>query len=169
RRTASKRSAQLAADWRQSIDVLRRAGFNCSTSPGPGAAVTFDEQGNGTLITTDATAPDEFIAPVADWFKEGRKSGRCLPVACRTCGARTHVTTSGATGKVECYVCRQKAEHAAKPFVERHSVVISLWGAASLFIAVIIAQAWGVLGTSSGWFVLPLWAAILFLPLVVGG
>ena len=85
---------------RRRLDEVERGaapvGFNCGANPGPGAAVAFDEQGNSTIITADANWPADFITPVADWFKEGKKSGRCVAVACRSCGAPTHVTEAAA-------------------------------------------------------------------------
>jgi hypothetical protein len=98
----------LAATWTSSTEALRRAGYECDTScPAAGTAVVFDEHGKGTVLTTDATSPVEFIMPVADWFKSGLRSGKCVPVKCRSCTALTHVTTDGAAGEALCYACRQ--------------------------------------------------------------
>ena len=135
RRTATTRAATIAADWTQATDVLRRAGFALAANPGPGAALTFDEQGNSTIITTDATAPAEFITPVADWFKHGQKSGKCVPIACHTCGNPTHVTPSAAAESGECYACRDKKEHAEKSFPDRHPGIAGIWGIAALALA----------------------------------
>ena len=165
RRTATKRADAVAHDWTQSSDVLRRVGFNCATNPGPGAVVTFDEQGNSTIITTDANWPADFIGPVADWFKEKKKSGRCVPVACRTCGAPTHVTEAAAAVG-DCYACREKEERARQPFFERHPALIGAWAFAALFIAASIATAAQVTST---WIVVPLWIAVVALPIVLHG
>jgi hypothetical protein len=163
RRTAKKRSEALDADWARSTDVLRRAGFNCGANPGPGAAVTFDEDGNSILLATDATAPEEFIAPVAEWFKLGQKSGRCVPVACRTCGASTHVTPTAAAEGGECYACRQKAQDTPTSVLERHSGIVGLWVFFSLLLTVGFCQQ--VLETESSWMIVPLWIVVAALPI----
>jgi uncharacterized protein (DUF983 family) len=165
RRTARKRATNIAAEWNRARDVLSRAGLTLADNPGSGAAVTFDESGKSLLITADATTPAEFITPVADWLKQGQKSGRCVPVACRSCSAPTHVTPSAAAEGADCYACREKQEHAEKSFVDRHPAIVGLWGVVALAIAVVISLQ--VLQTNSLWIVLPLWVVVTFLPLVL--
>jgi hypothetical protein len=165
RRTAVKRAKSIAADWNQARDVLRSTGLALADNPGPGAAVTFDEQGNSTLLTTSATTPAEFVAPVADWFKEGRKSGRCIAVSCRLCGSQTHVTPSAAPEEAQCYACWQKQELAQMSFTDRHPIVLGVWGIIALAIAVAVSVL--ALQTNSLWIVLPIWAVVAFLPLAL--
>ena len=165
RRTATKRTQAVADDWTKSSEVLRRIGFNCGANPGSGAAVTFDEQGTSTIITTDANWPADFITPVADWFKEGKKSGRCVAVACRSCGAQTHVTEVAAASGGECYTCRENDEHAQKGFFERHPAITGTWGFVALAIAVVISQQ--VFQVNSFWLIVPLWVLVFFLPIVL--
>lgn len=164
RGTAGKRDEAIAADWALSRDVLGQAGFHLAENPGPGAVVTFDEQGQGTLLTTDAQWPADFIAPAADWFKDGKKTGRCMAVACGTCGARTHVAPSSVAEAGQCYACREQQQHAAKPLWERHPSVFYAWFFASLLLSALIAQGAGV---TTSWVVIPLWFTILVLPVVV--
>jgi hypothetical protein len=141
RRTATKRTTAVAHGWTESSEVLRRVGFNCATNPGPGAAVTFDEHGNSTIITTDANWPADFIAPVADWFKDNKRTG-------------------------DCYACREKEAHARRPFFDRHPVFMGAWALAALFIAPSIAT---VVQITSAWLVVPLWLGIVVLPVVLHG
>ena len=164
RRTATKRTQALADDWTKSSEVLRRVGFNCVLNPGPGAAVTFDEQGNSTIITTDANWPPDFITPVADWFKEGKKSGRCAPIKCRSCGAPTHVAEEAAASGGECYTCREKEEHAQKAFFDRHPAIMGVWAITALVIAASIGTA---IQVTSMWLVIPLWIVVGAVPIVL--
>jgi hypothetical protein len=165
RRTAAKRAQAIDEDWDRACTTLRRAGFSCGSNPGAGAAVTFDELGAGALLTADATSPAEFIAPVADWFKQGQRSGRCVPVACRSCGAATHVTPSAAAEGGLCYACRMKEERARASFVDRHPVISGLWGFSALAIAVAFSVQ--VLHVDSMWVVIPLWIIVAALPIAL--
>lgn len=167
RRTATTRSEAIAADWTKSREVLARAGFECGDNPGPGAVVTFDEQGNSSILTADANWPPDFITPVADWFKEEKKSGRCVRASCRTCGESTHITLDAVPDAAECYTCRERREHAAKGFLERHPGIVVAWGFVALFVAVVIGQQ--VLHTNSGWVIVPIWIAIVASPFVAWG
>lgn len=160
RSTAVKRAKSIDEDWIRASDTLGRAGFVCGGNPGPGAAVTFDEHGAGMLLTTDATSPTDFMAPVADWFKRGEKSGRCVPVACRTCGAATHVTPALAASGGLCETCRKKEERARLPFFERHPAIMGLWGFATLMLAILLAAR---VHLATIWIVVPLWLGIVAL------
>ena len=165
RSTAATRAKTLAEDWERASATLGRAGFTCAENPGPGAVVAFDEQGASVLLTTDATSPADFITPAADWFKQGQKSGRCIPVACKSCGAPTHNTPAAAAEGGLCYACRQKEARAQASFPDRHPVLAGLWGFASLLIAVLLAQQ--VLHTTSNWIVVLLWILVWLLPVVL--
>jgi hypothetical protein len=164
RKTASKRSQAIADEWTTSSEVLRRVGFNCAANPGPGAAISFDAQGNSTIITTDAHWPLDFITPVADWFNEGKKSGRCVPVKCRSCASDTHVTEAAAATGGECDDCREKQELARNPFFNRHPVITGAWAVAALVIAAAAATA---IQVTSMWLVIPLWIAVVVLPIAL--
>ena len=90
---ASQTRRRPGSDLDQSIAALRRAGYECDEAcPGAGAAVTFDGQGKRMVLTVDATSPAEFITPVADWFKRGQRTGKCVPVSCGSCSAITHIS-----------------------------------------------------------------------------
>jgi hypothetical protein len=74
--------------------------------PGPGSVVAFDADGKAVLLTTDAFLPDEFVAPISDWIKEGRLSGRAAPVACARCGRRIHAFPEDVRAPTMCRNCR---------------------------------------------------------------
>ena len=166
RRARAKFDRELTAKWTSSVEALRRAGYECDMScPSAGAAVAFDEHGKGTVVTTDATSPAEFITPVAHWFKSGHRSGKCVPVECRSCNSRTHVTPDSAAGEALCDDCQRQAARARKPLLERHPALIYVWGLASLVIAAILASAWGL---ESTWVIVMMWGAVLVSPLIIG-
>ena len=162
RRARAKRDRELAATWDKSIDVLRRAGYECDAAcPGAGAAVTFDGDGKSMLLTADATSPEEFITPVADWFKTGRRTGKCGPVECRSCHGTTYVVPGAETEGVVCFACRIKAERAAMSVTERDPV---LWAVFASVVAIIALVA---LDTSSAWVFWLTWLAVMVAPLPI--
>lgn len=127
RRSQARRDKELEATWVRSIDVLQRAGYDCDAAcPGAGAAVTFNEYKKSMVLTVDATSPAEFITPVADWFKAGQRTGKCVPVACRSCSAITHITPASATEAALCYACQRKAAREQMSLTERHPVRLSV-------------------------------------------
>src|SRR5262249_13964906 len=66
---------------------LGRAGLVCqSEDPGPGSVLTFNQAGSSLMVTSEATTPGEFIRPIADWVKDGRRTGRWRPATCAACG-----------------------------------------------------------------------------------
>ena len=77
-----------------------------AVEPGPGSVVAFDADGKAVLLTTDAFLPDEFVAPISDWIKEGRLSGRAAPVACARCGRRIHAFQEDVRAPIMCRDCR---------------------------------------------------------------
>jgi hypothetical protein len=165
RRSQAKRDEDLAATWITSIGALRRAGYDCDeVCPGAGAAVTFDETGKSMVLTVDATSPSEFITPVADWFEGGRRTGRCVPVACRSCSAITHATPANASDTALCYACQRTVARTRMSLTERHPVILSVWGIVAMVIAAIILRMFGVAST---WAVVLMWFVVLFSPVVI--
>jgi hypothetical protein len=165
RRAQAKRDRDLAATWIKSIGALRRAGYECDEAcPGAGAAITFDEHGKSMVLNVDATTPAEFITPVADWFKEGQRTGKCVPVACRSCRAITHITAATATDTALCYACQRTEARARMSLTERHPVLLSVWGVVALAIAVIVLSVFGI---DSTWMILGMWVVVLFSPLII--
>ena len=161
----ARRDADLAATWIKSIGALRRAGYECDEAcPGAGAAVTFDAQGKSMVLTVDATSPAEFITPVADWFRGGQRTGKCVPVSCGSCNAITHVTPASETDTALCYACQRTVARARMSLTERHPVLLSVWGIVALVIAGMLAVA---LRFESTWVVVVLWFVVLFSPIVI--
>jgi hypothetical protein len=165
RRTKKKFATELAATWASSVAALRRAGYECEeVCPGAGAAVAFDEHGKNMVLNIDATSPAEFIIPVADWFKSGRRSGRCVRVDCGSCRTITYVVPGTEAEPALCSACQQKAARAKAPLTERYPALLTVWGFASLVIGAMVAVS---LGFESMWVVVPIWAAVLLSPLII--
>jgi hypothetical protein len=59
------------------------------------------------LLTTEADLPEEFIGPLEAWLTKKKKTGRCTPVSCSTCGCTFHVHSQNAqTPPFLCRGCR---------------------------------------------------------------
>ena len=159
RRSKARRGRELADAWAKSLEAMRRAGYECDAAcPGAGAAMTFDEQGKSMVITADAETPAEFITPVADWFKAGQRTGRCIPVECPSCRGLTHVTPEGTVGTALCRACERGQLHAQMSLTERHPVI---WSLVALGLTAIPVAAWGI---ESPWVLIPIWIAIVLSP-----
>jgi hypothetical protein len=133
--------AELASMWAASTNALRRAGYDCGPDcPGWGAAIAFDENGKSILLTTEASTPDDFIAPVADWFDSHTKTGKCVPSSCSSCHATIYCAATGSTPGGLCYPCQIQAKLNDMPLLRRaiklHPHIIWIWaGVSGLLIA----------------------------------
>jgi hypothetical protein len=128
--------AELASMWAASSNALRRAGYDCGPDcPGWGAAIAFDENGESILLTTEASTPDEFIAPVADWFDSHTKTGKCVPSSCSSCHATIYCAATASTPGGLCYPCQVQAKLNDMPplrrVIKRHPDLIWIWAAVS--------------------------------------
>jgi hypothetical protein len=75
--------------------------------PEPGSVIAFDADGKSLLLTTGASWPGEFVKPILDWTREGRKSGRHVPATCGRCGKRIYALPQGTDpASRECRDCR---------------------------------------------------------------
>jgi hypothetical protein len=94
--------------WRTFADDLGSIGYELSSDdPGSGSLITFDAHGRQVLLTTEADLPEEFIEPLEAWLKKKKKTGRCMPVSCTTCGCSLHVYAQNAeTPPFLCRICR---------------------------------------------------------------
>ena len=91
--------------WNTFADELGSLGYQLSSDdPGPGSLITFDAHGRQVLLTTEADLPDEFIDPLEAWLTDKKKTGRCAPVSCSTCGGALHVHPQNA--KTPPFLCR---------------------------------------------------------------
>lgn len=169
-RSETTRRNALASSWATSCETMRRAGYDCDpVCPGPGAAIAFDQNGKSFLLTTEANSPDDFINPVADWFNTGTKSGRWIPVSCKSCQATIYQGTGAdASGTGLCFSCQGKTEieqmSGLGRVAERHPVWVSIWGFLGLVIAALLAY---FLSLDSKWWILALWPFVVALPWVV--
>jgi hypothetical protein len=78
--------------WHTFADELGSLGYELSSDdPGSGSLITFDAHGRQVLLTTEADLPEEFIEPLEAWLTKKKKTGRCTPVSCTTCGCTFHV------------------------------------------------------------------------------
>jgi hypothetical protein len=160
----------LAASWARTCETMRRAGYDCDpVCPGPGAAIAFDENGKSLLLTTEASTPDDYITPVADWFKTGTKTGRWMAGSCISCRATIYQRTESAeSGGGLCFSCESEAELARMSGLDRategHPVLLSIWGLLSLAIAAWLST---FMGFHSMWLIVILWIVVAAVPWVV--
>lgn len=164
-RVSTESAAELASMWAASSKALRRAGYDCGPDcPGSGVAIAFDENAKSILLTTEASTPDDFIAPVADWFASHRKTGKCVPSACSSCHATIYSAATASTPGGLCYSCQVQAKLKLMPSLRqtilRHPVVICIWAAISFSIA-----AWMSESLSLGsWAFIVVWVVVGLAP-----
>jgi hypothetical protein len=163
--TESARRTDLESMWAASSKALQRAGYDSGTDcPGSGAAITFDKNGKSILLTTDASTPDDFIAPAADWFDSHTKTGKWVPGSCCSCHTTIYYTSTGSSAGGICYSCRVQAKlkdmSPLHRLIERHPVILSIWIVLSMLIA-----AWLSMSLSLGsWLSIVLWVVVLLTP-----
>jgi hypothetical protein len=112
----------LVQAWRSATEILGREGFKCEPGfPGFGAVLSFDDAGKSVLLTTDASEPEDFVKPLADWITSGTKTGKCIPAKCNSCGSSTYVSPNGSqtSPRVLCFICAQKAQLASMGFFKK--------------------------------------------------
>ena len=136
---------ELASLWAASSKALRRAGYDCGPDcPGSGAAIAFDENGRSILLTTEASTPDEFIAPVAVWFNSHTKTGKWVPGSCCSCHATIYSAATASTPDGLCHSCQVQAKLKHMPplhrAILRHPVIILIWAAISFVIAAPVSE-----------------------------
>jgi hypothetical protein len=137
----------LVRAWGSVTQVLGHAGFECEpVCPGFGAVLSFDDAGKSVLLTTDASTPEDFVAPLADWITSGTRTGKCIPATCDSCGSGTYVSPNSppTSERVHCFVCAQKAQLARTWFIERafdrHPILSTAYCVACILIVLLIFQ-----------------------------
>jgi hypothetical protein len=117
--------------WNTFADELRSLGYELSSDdPGPGSLITFDAHGRQVLLTTEADLPEEFIEPLEEWLTNKKKTGRCTPVACSTCGCTVHVHAQNAqTTPFLCRGCRSPHRAARKVAAGTLAAAMGIFGA----------------------------------------
>lgn len=159
--------AELKSMWAASSNALRRAGYDPGPDcPGSGAAIAFDENGKSILLTTEAGTPDEFIAPVADWFDSHIKTGKCVPSSCSSCHATIYSAATASTPSGLCYSCQAQAKLNDMPplrrAIKRHPDIVWIWAAISgLLIALPVS--WSL--SLGQWWFMVVWAVVWLAPL----
>lgn len=169
-RSETSLQESLTKNWAVACQTLRGAGYECEAIfPGQGAAIAFDATGRSVVLTTDASTPDEFIVPVADWFNVGKKSGRCVPAACKECQRPIYRPIESKADDQFCFACRQIKKLARMSTLDRllemHPMLATIWGIVSLVIAVLISRAIGA--DVKSWLSVALWAIVAASPWVL--
>ena len=71
---------------------LRAAGYEIDfDDPGPGVALSFNQDGKALILTVEAVKPREFIEPIAAWIVDDARIGRSEPVACAKCSRTCYI------------------------------------------------------------------------------
>ena len=140
----------LYSDWVRATAMLGPAGFECELDcPGFGAVLSFDDSGKGVLLTTEASTPNEYIAPVAEWIFAGTRSARYLPTTCASCGLRIYRSPNDPTGTaISCFACATESKLAAMGIfmraMDRHPSIPGVLGFVSLVLIVAIVAGGGL-------------------------
>jgi hypothetical protein len=86
------RFGTLHVGWQKFSADLALLGYDLGFSdPGPGSVITFDADGRGILLTTQAVSAAEFVDPIGAWMARREKIGRCVPTSCLSCSRKFHV------------------------------------------------------------------------------
>lgn len=117
-------------DWETFASELGSLRYKLSPDdPGPGSLITFDGYGRQVLLTTEADLPEEFIEPLEAWLLHKKKSGRCTPVSCTTCGCTFHVHAENAdTTPLLCRQCRSPHRSSRRIFAGILSAAMGIFG-----------------------------------------
>jgi hypothetical protein len=162
--TESAWRAELKSMWAASSNTLRRAGYDPGRDcPGSGAAMAFDENAKSILLTTEANTPDEFIAPVADWFDSHTKTGKCVSSSCSSCHATIYSAATASTAGGLCYSCQLQAKlmPPLRRAIKRYPDIIWIWAAISGLL-VALPVSW-LLSLDQWWFMV-VWAVVWLAP-----
>jgi hypothetical protein len=117
--------------WHTFADDLGSLGYELSSDdPGPGSLITFDGRGRQVLLSTEADLPEEFIEPLEAWLTHKKKTGRCTPVSCTTCGCTFHVHAQNAlTTPLLCRRCRSPHRSARRVAAGILAAAMGIFGA----------------------------------------
>jgi hypothetical protein len=86
------RFGTLRISWQEFSADLAKLGYDLGLSdPGRGAVITFDVEGRGIVLTTQAETAAEFVEPIRAWVERRDKIGRGIPTQCISCGQRHYV------------------------------------------------------------------------------
>jgi hypothetical protein len=129
----------------------------------------FDEAGKSVVLTSEASTPAEFVAPVADWLKTRTRTGRHVAATCGSCGTRVYQAADAADGAL-CFVCRGEAKIAGMSGLdrtfERYPLLPTAWALASFVITGGILM---ILPFRATWFVIVVWLLVFVAPWPIAG
>ncbi len=143
RNTLARLKGLRPVRWSEFSRNLAKLGYELNfEDPGPGSVIGFDENGHGVVLTTNAEAPPDFVAPVCAWL--GRPGFGTLPKAirCLSCGRDFHAPRSS-DGRVRarfCRLCDQGLKQTERLW-EQFSWIFWATLGASLSLLVILAPA----------------------------
>jgi hypothetical protein len=159
--------------WKEFSSDLARLGYDLGLEdPGPGSVITFDGEGRGILLTTEADRPADFVEPIRAWATERQKIGRHVPSSCSKCGRGIYALPgeAGVAGK-RCRDCEEGSPR--KRTWERIAPTVYFLLGLLLFLAFFIAVAiWipeesfvsrhiGGIGTALFIALLAIWVAVV--------
>jgi Sel1 repeat len=122
----------LRMSWQTFSEDLVKRGYDLGfRDPGLGSVMTFDAEGRGIVLTTQADTAAEFVGPIRAWVERREKSGRCVPTSCLSCGQQFYVFPAD-TCKIQerwckkCGVRLNVLQRVIKKFCTRHQT-LSVW------------------------------------------
>ena len=131
--------------WNEFVDDLGKMGYQLSRDdPGPGAVVSFDQDGQGRLLTTEADLPSDYIGPISAWIGKKEKIGNCVQTKCASCGRSFYVSPLQAneTSRRDCPDCELAAQSTSKRWFENLGAGYGLWLIAATLFVVIGSAIW---------------------------
>jgi hypothetical protein len=135
------RFGTLRISWREVSADLAKLGYDLVFSdPGLGSVITFDSEGRGIVLTTQAKTADEFVDPIRAWVERRDKIGRSVPTQCISCGQRYYVFPADIPVIRErwcrrCDVGLNVLERSVKRICTRHPVLSTVVAIVSFFLS----------------------------------
>jgi hypothetical protein len=134
----------LRMNWQAFSEDLAKKGYDLGfRDPGLGSVITFDAEGRGIVLTTQAKTAAEFVDPIRAWVERREKSGRCVPTSCLSCGQQFYVFPAD-TCKVrerwcqKCDVRLNALQRVMKKFWTRHRMLTFWVGFILMFLLSVI-------------------------------
>jgi hypothetical protein len=149
--------SSYTANWQEFSDDLTRMGYTLpGDDPGPGSVTTFDAEGRGILLTTQADFPADFVDPIRSWLTSREKAGRYVPVSsCAVCGRKIYVFPgqTEVDAKRQCAACRQESETKATRRSMLRDTLIIVLGIPALLVVPAVVDVWALPLLPEGWWI----------------